>query len=119
MRRTRYHEMLGADIREHVSYSTCPNLDSMIARARDREIDLEHIGKRKAEEGQLTGVSGEKTDGSDARLKGQPGQSRCRICGTPHEGICRLGSSGSYKCGNTGEFSKDYTAPHLHSRHRV
>ena len=51
MRRTRYHDMLRADIREHVSFSACPTLDSMIARAREREIDLEHIRKRKSEEG--------------------------------------------------------------------
>ena len=49
MRRTRYHNMLQVDIREHVSFSAYPTLDSMIARAKDREIDLEHIRKRKAE----------------------------------------------------------------------
>ena len=43
MRRTHYHGMLRADILEHVSFSRCPTLDSMIARAREREIDLEHI----------------------------------------------------------------------------
>nr|KAJ0192258.1 hypothetical protein LSAT_V11C800444800 [Lactuca sativa] len=42
MRRTRYHDMLRVNIREHVSFSACPTLDSMIARAREREIDLSH-----------------------------------------------------------------------------
>ena len=49
MSRNRYHDMLRADIREYVSFSACPNLDSMIASAREREIDLEHLWKRKAE----------------------------------------------------------------------
>ena len=48
MRRTRYHDMLRADVWEHVSFSACPTMDSMITRAREREIDLEHIRKRKA-----------------------------------------------------------------------
>ncbi|XP_052621903.1 uncharacterized protein LOC111883756 [Lactuca sativa] len=50
MQRTRYHDMLRAEIREHVSFSACPTLDSMIARAREREIDLEHIAKRKSDQ---------------------------------------------------------------------
>ena len=69
MRRTRYHDMLRADIREHVSFSTCPTLDSMISSAREREIDLEHIQKRKTVEGLTMGASGKKPKGSDGRLK--------------------------------------------------
>ena len=42
----------------------------MIARAREREIDLEHIRKIKAETGQVVGASGKKTRGSDGRPKG-------------------------------------------------
>ena len=49
MRKIHNHDMLRANIREHVSYSAFPNMDSMIARAREREIDLEHLRKRKAE----------------------------------------------------------------------
>ena len=37
MRRTRYHDMLRADIREHVSFFACPTLESKIARARERD----------------------------------------------------------------------------------
>ena len=111
MRRTRYHDMLRADIQEHVSFSACPTLDSMNARAREREIDLEHVRKRKVEEGQTTGASGKKPKGSDGRPKGQSGPGRYRKCGMPHEGACRLGSSGYYKCRNTGHFSRDCTAP--------
>ena len=70
MWKTRYHDMLRADIREHVIFSACPTLDSMIARAREREIDLEHIQKRKVEEGQMTRASGKNPKGSDGRPKG-------------------------------------------------
>ena len=97
MRRTRYHDMLRADIREHVSFSTCPTLESMIARAREREIDLEHIWKRKAETGQVVGASGKKPRRTDGRPKGQGGPGRCGKCGRTHEGACRMGSEGCYK----------------------
>ena len=71
MRRTRYHDMLRADIREHVSFSACPTLNSMISRAREREKDLEHIRKRKAVEGHVMRASGKKPKGSDSGMKGQ------------------------------------------------
>ena len=102
MRRTRYHDMRRADIREHVSFLACPTLDSMIARAREREIDLEHIWKRKVEEGHVMGTSGKKPKGSDAGPKGQSEPGRCRKCGRPHEGACRLGSSGCYIAARRG-----------------
>ncbi|XP_052620076.1 uncharacterized protein LOC128126364 [Lactuca sativa] len=111
MRRTRYHDMLRADIREHVSFSACPTWDSMIARTREKEIDLEHIRKRKAEEGQSGGASGKKPKGSDLGPKGQQGRGRCRKYDKSHEGACRLGSSGCYKCGKSGNYSRDCTAP--------
>ena len=111
IRKTHYHDMLRADIREHVSYSAYPTLESMIAKAREREIDLNHIRKKKAKTEQVTGVSGKKPMGSDSRSKGQPGQSRCRKCSMLHEGACRAGSSGCYKCGKTGHFGMDCTAP--------
>ncbi|XP_052626854.1 uncharacterized protein LOC128133446 [Lactuca sativa] len=109
MRKTRYHDMLRASIREHVSYLAYPTLDSMIASESVREIDIEHLMKRNTAEGQDTGVSGKKLKGSD-RPKGHQGRSRCGKCGKPHEGVCRLGSSGCYKCGKTGYFGKDCTA---------
>nr|KAJ0213173.1 hypothetical protein LSAT_V11C400203150 [Lactuca sativa] len=62
---------------EHVSYSSCPTLESMIARAREREINLEHLRKKKAETEQVTGVSRKKPKGSDVGLRGLPGQRDC------------------------------------------
>ena len=56
----------------------------MISRAREREIDLEHIRKRKAEAGQVVGASGKKPKGSDGRPKGQGGPGRCGKCGRSH-----------------------------------
>ena len=40
MRKNKYHDMLRDDIRKHVSYSACLTLEDMIARAREREIDI-------------------------------------------------------------------------------
>ena len=48
MRKTRYYDILRANIRKHVSNSACPTLEDMIARAREWEIDIEYIRKRKA-----------------------------------------------------------------------
>lgn len=49
MKKNRYHNMLRSDIREFVSYLACPKLEDMILRAREQEIVLEHIIKKKAE----------------------------------------------------------------------
>ena len=57
-----------ADIRKHVTYSACPTLDDMIAR--EREIDIDHIRKRKAETKQVTGVSWKKPKGFESRSMG-------------------------------------------------
>ena len=105
-RRTHYHDMLRAGIREHVSFSMCPTLGSMIARVKEREINLEHILKRKVEEGHATGALGKKPNRSDTRSKGQQSRGRCGKCGKTHEGVCRLESSGGYKCGKTGHFQQ-------------
>ena len=47
MKKVRYHEMLRDDIREFLSLSWCETLNNMIDRARERDIDLEHLRKRK------------------------------------------------------------------------
>ena len=46
MKKLRYHDMLWDDIRKFVSISGCKTLNDMISRAREREIDLEHLWKR-------------------------------------------------------------------------
>ena len=58
MKKVLYHDMLRDDIREFVSRSSCKTLEDMIARAREREIDLEHLGKRKPEGVQVSTGSG-------------------------------------------------------------
>ena len=99
-----------ADIRKHVGYSACPTLDDMIVRAREREIDIKKLRKRKAETEKVAGVSGIKPKGSHTWSMVQPGQGRCRKHGRPHEGVCRLGSLGCYKRGKTGHLGRDCTA---------
>ena len=42
--------MLRDDIREFVSLSWCETLKDMITRARECDIDLEHLEKRKSEQ---------------------------------------------------------------------
>ena len=51
MKKSQYYDMLRADIWKYVSYSTCPTLDDMITRTREKEIDIELIRKRKSETG--------------------------------------------------------------------
>ena len=41
MRKERYHKMSRSDIRKFVSRSICKTLEYMLARAWDREVDLE------------------------------------------------------------------------------
>ena len=67
----------------------------MISRAREREIDLEHIGNRKVGPGQTVGVSAKKPMGFNSSWKDQEG----RICygkyGRSHDGVYIAGGSGA------------------------
>ena len=47
MKKIRYHDMLRNDIMEFMSFSACQTLEDIITRARERDIDLDHLGKRK------------------------------------------------------------------------
>lgn len=60
MKKTRHHDMLRLDIREFVSNSLCLTLEIMISKAREWEINLDHIEKRKAKQVQTTGGSAKK-----------------------------------------------------------
>ena len=91
MRKTRYHDMLRSNMREFNSFYVCPTMDDMISRAREREIDLEHIGNIKAELAQAFGVLAKKPKGFDSISKGQKGQSCCGKCGKSYYGVCRAG----------------------------
>ena len=79
--------MLRPDIREFISFSTCPNLDDNISRAWEREINLEHIGKRKAEHGYPFGAAVKKPKGFDSRSKRQYGRSHCGKYDIGHDGV--------------------------------
>ena len=70
MKKVRYHDMFRDDIMEFVSLSGCETLKDMIARAQEREIDLEHLGKRKPEETRFSAVHVK-------RPKTQHSRSRC------------------------------------------
>ena len=48
MKKAKYHDIRRDDISELVSLSGCKNLNDMIARDRECEIDLEYLGKRKS-----------------------------------------------------------------------
>ena len=88
-------------------------LEDMIAWARDREIDLEQIRKRKPDEIPVVSGSGKRPKGLDSRSKDCQSHNRCGKCGRTHEGACRSGSggdSGCFRCGRTRHFSRDCTA---------
>ena len=58
--------MLRSDITQFVSRSNCKTLEDMIARVREREIDLEQIRKRKLYEIQVATSPGKRPKGSDS-----------------------------------------------------
>ena len=49
IKKTKYHDVLRDDIRDFVSISGCKNLNDMIERARDLDIELETWSNRKPE----------------------------------------------------------------------
>ena len=81
----------------------------MIACASEREIDLEMERKRKSEGMSSAEGSGKRPKVFDFRPRGQHGCSHCGKFDKAHEGACRVGGSGCFKCGQTGHIGKDYT----------
>ncbi|XP_052622888.1 uncharacterized protein LOC111885268 [Lactuca sativa] len=67
--------------------------------------------ERKRKPDSVSGTEGlGKKPKTDYRGKGQQGRGRCGKYGRSHEGTCRAGSSGCFKCGRTGYVSRDYIA---------
>ena len=64
--------------------------------------------KRKVEHGQTFGVLTKKPKGFDSRSKGQQVVSRYGKCSRSHDGFCRAGGSGCYKCNKIRHFRKDF-----------
>ena len=85
-------------------------MEDIIARAKEREIDLEMEKKRKKNFVLRVEGSGKRPKVVDSRWKGQQVQGHCRKCGWSHKGTCRVGGYGCFKCVQTGHINKDCTA---------
>ena len=88
MKKARYHDMLMDDISEFLSLSGCKTLNDTITRPREREIDLEHLRKRKTEHIHIAVGQAKRTKTQDSRLVGQQDWSCCAKYGRTHEGGC-------------------------------
>ena len=73
------------------------------------ELDLEMEKKRKLE-GLQVGSARKKPKVLDYRSMSQQDHNCCGKCCKMYEGACRAGSSGCFKCGQTGHVSRDCTA---------
>ena len=91
--------MLRDDICEFVSFPGCKNLNGMVEKAREREIELELCTKRKPEQVHVTVGQAKKPKTSDFSSRGQQGRDRCAKCDRPHSGVSRVSRSGCYMCG--------------------
>ena len=77
--------MLRSDIRKFVSRSSCNTLEDMIARVREREIDMEMERKRKLDEVQTSGSLGKRRKVLDSRSRGYQRRSRYGKCNRTHK----------------------------------
>ena len=97
--------MLHDDIWEFVITSGCKNLNDMMYRAREHEINLDYIRKR----GEIRCRLG-RVMGRDPRLQtsvGQQGRGQFNRYGKLHNGGCCSKGLGCYKCGMVGHVTKD------------
>ena len=70
IKKAQYHEMLRSDVRQYVSWTNCKKLEDMIARARERVIDLEAERKRKLDEVQTSVGLEKRPKVSNSRSRG-------------------------------------------------
>ena len=94
-------------VSELVSISGCQTLNDMTSRARGREIELEHLGRRASDQVHIVEGLGKRTKASDQRLRGQQSRSQCNTCGKLHDGTYRSRGLGCYKCGMIDPVSRD------------
>ena len=70
MKKAKYHDMLKDEIWEFVSMSSCRRLEDMIVRARERQIDMETVRKRKLVQAQVSQGSDKNPKVFDSRSRG-------------------------------------------------
>ena len=70
MKKTRYHDMLRNDIKEFVIFSGYKNLNDMIERAHEQEIEMELQTERKPEHVQTTVGQAKRTNTYDSHTIG-------------------------------------------------
>lgn len=81
MKKEKYHDMLRDDIRQFLSLSGCKTYNNMIARARERDSDLELLGSKCQfrHHHQRVSLRG-------PRPRANQGLGHCAKCGKNHEG---------------------------------
>lgn len=107
MNNERYHDMLKAEIQEFVNMFSCRTLEDMIVRVGELELDLELLRKRKSIQGNTSEGETKKPKTFDSQSRSQYGWCHFGKCGKMHNGVCRMASSGCYKCGKTDHFNMD------------
>ena len=96
MKKVRYHDIQRNGIREIVIIVRCETRNDMISSAREREIDLDHIGKRGPHQVYILGGPEKRPKISDQRVRGQHGWIQYNTFGKIHDGVFR--SKGLGKC---------------------
>ena len=94
IKKANYHDMLMDSIWEFVSMSSFKTLEDMIAWAREHEIYLETVRKKKSVQAQVSYGSVTKYKVIDSQLRGQHGRGRYPKCRKAHDAVCRVGGFG-------------------------